>query len=213
MTRMHISTFAPITLALAALSIVACTPAPTVDDDASSSTASSTATVDRTDREEVAAAILDAFAAEDWITLSTYTSPAGVRFTPYTYIHEESDRVLMLVDLLSFGSDPTTHTWGIQEGSGEPIDMTNMEYLARYVWDHDYRTADETNWNENIVNHGSMIDNSNDVYPDAEIVEYYFDGFEEQYGGMDWRSLRLVLEEGDDGNYALVGVIHDEWTP
>jgi len=28
---------------------------------------------------------------------------------------------------------------------------------------------------------------------------------------MDWRSLKLVFKE-KDGNWYLVGVVHDEWT-
>jgi hypothetical protein len=59
---------------------------------------------------------------------------------------------------------------------------------------------------------GNSIDNSSEFYPEAKIVEYYFSGFDPQYGGMDWRSLRLVFSELNDTWY-LVGVIHDEWTP
>jgi hypothetical protein len=44
------------------------------------------------------------------------------------------------------------------------------------------------------------------------IVEYYFPGFDPQYGGMDWRSLRLVFSD-HGGTWYLAGIIHDEWTP
>jgi hypothetical protein len=44
------------------------------------------------------------------------------------------------------------------------------------------------------------------------IVEYYFPGFDPQYGGMDWRSLKLVFSQAD-GSWNLAGIIHDEWTP
>lgn len=169
-------------------------------------------TADRANRESVAAAILESFARQDWQILSTFIAPTGVRITPYTYVKDETDRVLSPTEVASFGDDTNVYVWGTQEGSGEPIAMTNMEYLARYVWDHDYRTAEETIWNE-PQNHGSMIDNVQDVYPGATTVEYYFSGFDAQYGGMDWRSLRLVLAQGDDGNWILYGIIHDEWTP
>jgi hypothetical protein len=42
-------------------------------------------------------------------------------------------------------------------------------------------------------------------------VEYYFPGFEAQYEGMDWKSLRLVFEQ-HQGSWKLVGIIHNEWT-
>lgn len=166
----------------------------------------------RADRASVAAAILESLARRDWQTLSTFVAPTGVRFTPYTHVNPETDRALSPANIASFDTDNESKTWGTEEGSGEPIIMTNMEYLNRYVWDHDYRSAPDVIWNEPQM-HGSMIDNVQDEYPGASTVEYHFPTFDEQYGGMDWRSLRLVLAQGDDGNYVLHGVIHDEWTP
>jgi len=43
------------------------------------------------------------------------------------------------------------------------------------------------------------------------IVEYYFPGFDPDFKGMAWRSLRLVFQELQDQWY-LTGVIHSEWT-
>ena len=45
----------------------------------------------------------------------------------------------------------------------------------------------------------------------AMVVEYHFPGFDPQYGGLDWASLRLVFQEFE-GRWVLVGIIHDEWT-
>jgi hypothetical protein len=59
---------------------------------------------------------------------------------------------------------------------------------------------------------GNSVDNAAQVYPDARIVEYHVPGRNPDYGGMDWRSLRLVFEEGEGGRWLLVAVIHDEWT-
>ena len=42
-------------------------------------------------------------------------------------------------------------------------------------------------------------------------MEYHFKGMDAQQGGMDWRSLRLVLE-AHNGAWYLVGIVHDEWT-
>lgn len=169
-------------------------------------------TTDRTDREAVASAILDALATEDWTTLSSYIALSGVRFTPQTHVRVDDDLTFTPAEIADFDTDLTVKTWGTQDGSGLPIDMTNMEYFQKYVWDHDFRNADDVRWNH-VQDHGSTIDNAMEVYPTAEIVEYHFDGFDPQYGGMDWRSLRLILESDDDGTYSLVGVIHDEWTP
>jgi hypothetical protein len=50
-----------------------------------------------------------------------------------------------------------------------------------------------------------------EVYPDATVVEFHFPGFEEKYEGMDWKSLRVVVEKLDNKWY-VVGIIHDQWT-
>ncbi len=204
------------------LAIVACTPDAPQPDGGSTSSISDVVppdpgqegpmTVDPTNRESVAAGILDAFARQDWPMLSTFVAPTGVRFTPFTYVNVDSDRTFSPTDIASFGADQTVKTWGVQEGSGEPIALTNMQYFVRYVWDHDYRQAQDVRWNH-VQDRGSMIDNVQDVYPGATTVEYNFPGFDPQYGGLDWRSLRLVLAQGDDGNWVLHSAIHDEWTP
>ena len=56
-----------------------------------------------------------------------------------------------------------------------------------------------------------MINNIPDFYPGGMMVEYHFPGIDPEYGGLDWRSLRLVfIPYGED--WFLVGVVHDEWT-
>lgn len=207
-------------LAFLSLSIVACSGDEPVDTGSESSSAVSSVAdeplqpivADRSDRESTANAILESFARGEWQILSELSSPMGVRFTPYTYVKPETDQTLTQADIAGFGTDQTTRIWGAEEGSGFPISMTNAEYLARYVWDQDYRTAPDVRWNA-VQDRGSMIDNVQDVYPGASVVEYHFPGFDPQYGGMDWRSLRLVLAQNDDAQWTLYGVIHDEWTP
>ena len=49
-------------------------------------------------------------------------------------------------------------------------------------------------------------------YRNTEFTESYFSGFDKKYGGMDWRTLRLVYKKQQDEFY-LVGIVHDEWTP
>lgn len=205
-------------LSLLSLTIVACsapTPAGNGGDTGSSSSIDEPQgpiEADRGDRESVADAILESLARGDWQTLSTFAADTGVRFTPFTHVSTDTDLTLSPADIASFASDSSLKIWGTTEGSGEPIALTNAQYLARYVWDHDYRTAPQVRWNA-AQDHGSMIDNVQDVYPGASVVEYHFPGFDPQYGGMDWRSLRLVLAQNDDGEWSLYGVIHDEWTP
>ena len=191
--------FTPFALAFAlaligSMGIVACTPSegPTV--------------------ESTAEVILQSLKEQDFESVALYAHPEkGIRFTPYTYVNPDTDVVIPAEDVSGLGTSSELITWGTQEGSGFPITQTFMEYFGRYVWHHDYTQAPEVLWNTPF-DRGTIIDNAAVVYPDAEIVEYHFPSFDPEYGGMDWSSLRLVLEE-DDGEWFLVGIIHDEWAP
>ena len=65
--------------------------------------------------------------------------------------------------------------------------------------------------NNTAIGSGNIIDNVPTEYPDGEFVEFHFTGFDSQYEGMDWRSLRLVFEE-HAGAWHLVGIVHGQWT-
>jgi hypothetical protein len=140
----------------------------------------------------------------------------GVRFSPYTYVQAEEgtpggeDLVFGAVQLPGLLADTTIYHWGVYDGSGEPIDLTFAEYYDRFIYDADFARPDVVGFGEE-VGWSSMINNIAEVYPEAVAVEYHFEGFEPQYAGMDWRSLRLVLEE-EGGVWYLVGIVHDEWT-
>jgi hypothetical protein len=140
----------------------------------------------------------------------------GVTFSPYTYLRPlqgapgEADLVFSPAQLSGLWTDPTVYHWGTYDGSGEPIDLTFREYYGKFVYDVDFAQPDVVGFNE-TVGQGNTINNIATVYPNAVTVEYHFDGFDPQYAGMDWRSLRLVLEEMD-GTWYLVGIVHDQWT-
>lgn len=59
---------------------------------------------------------------------------------------------------------------------------------------------------------GNTIVNISDVYTEGKFIDYYFPGFNPDYGGADWASLKLVFEKYD-GQWYLVCIAHGEWTP
>ena len=61
------------------------------------------------------------------------------------------------------------------------------------------------------IGQGNSLNNIREFYPGSYFVEYHFSGFDPQYAGMDWQSLRLVFLE-EDGVWLLVGIVHDQWT-
>ena len=143
--------------------------------------------------------------------LSTLVHPCkGVRFSPYAYVNPKKDLVFKPAQVTRFFKDTKKYHWGFYDGSGEPIVMTPTQYFQRFVYDRDFANAKEVGYNRSI-GQGNTPDNSSTVYPKAIVVEYHFPGFDPKYGGMDWRSLRLVWERLGRAWY-LVGVIHAEWT-
>ncbi len=204
----------PSLLLLATLLLAACgtsEPTPTPPPEPTPSSAAA-AVLPTGTKEEVATAVVTALQQGKPAEVAKYAHPEkGVRFTPYTYVNPETDVILTAAEIAAAASDTTHKTWGVQEGSGEPISMSVLEYFSRYVYNHDYATAPVVRWNEPQTK-GSMIDNAKEFYPAAQIVEYHFDGFDPKYEGMDWGSLRLALEE-HEGAWFVTGMIHDEWTP
>ena len=165
---------------------------------------------------EYAGAVLQAQAAiqalkdQDMPALAALAHPAqGVRFSPYSYVRPE-DLVFTPESIATLMEDPTVYTWGAFDGSGLPIEMAFPEYDQRFVYSSDFANPDSVSINQRIGS-SNTIDNSQEFYPGAVVVEYYRAPQDPQYGGMDWQSLRLVFQpEGD--RWYLVGVIHDEWT-
>jgi hypothetical protein len=160
-----------------------------------------------------AAAIMEAIALQDLEALSAYVHPEqGVRFSPYPYVETgaEGDLVFPADALPALDEDPTVYHWGTFDGSGQPIDMTFDEYWARFVYDADFWQPHWIGFDETI-GQGNVIDNIPQVYPQGAMIEYHFVGFAPSFEGLDWRSLRLVLEE-QDGTWYLVGIVHAEWT-
>lgn len=161
---------------------------------------------------EAARAVAEALEARDLARLAEHVHPEeGVRFSPYAYVEPAEHVTLTRKNLLRAAEGATLErTWGHHDGTGDPIELTFREYLDRFVYDAPYLAEGRVAVDQR-QGHGNTLDNSAEVYPRARIVEYHLPGRDPRYGGMDWRSLRLVLEQREDRWY-LVGVVHDEWT-
>ena len=159
----------------------------------------------------VATRVLEAFRAKDGPRLAALAHPGlGVRFSPYAYVDVAQDRVLSRSALESLWRDELTYTWGSFDGSGDPIQMTATQYVDRFVMVRDFSADAMLSVDDHRVR-GNTADNSAEAYPRGTIVEYYVEPADGQ-PDQDWAALRLVLERYE-GDWKLVGVIHDEWTP
>ncbi len=159
---------------------------------------------------ERAAHVIAALKDMDMTTLSGYIQPQmGLRFSPYASVRD-TDQIFLVDKIDGLLADRTVYTWGAYDGSGAPINLTFADYYSKFVYDVDFANAPQQSLNHRL-GVSTSIDNSLEFYPGAMIVEYYFHGFDPQFEGMDWRSLRLVFME-DNNTWYLVGLIHDQWT-
>lgn len=154
--------------------------------------------------------LLDALMNEDFETIADHAHPEeGVRFSPYVYVQAD-DQVFHSDDLDNWLADDTVYHWGAEDGTGDPIEKTTTEYYERFLVNHNYQSWDERVYNEDM-NRGNTENNIQTFFPDASFTEYYVDGDEEEYAGMDWGSNTLVMQKYD-GDWYLIAIVNDEWT-
>ena len=136
----------------------------------------------------------------------------GVQFSPYSYIHTVTDIQVQGSNLAALWASASLTHWGTLDGSGDPIDLTFPNYWAKFVYNANFAAAPQISYNT-IIGKGNMINNVFSVYPTTSYitVEYHFPGFDPQYQGMDWTSLRLVFEYSGSQWY-VVAIVHDQHT-
>ncbi|MFU8827714.1 MAG: hypothetical protein ACNA70_09545 [Brevefilum sp.] len=160
--------------------------------------------------EETANEVINALAARDLEKVAEFVHPMkGVRFSPYTYV-EDDHLVFMPEDLPGLVGSDQVYLWGAYDGTGDPIELTFDGYYERFLYSADFANPEAMAVDEEL-GWSSMINNIAEFYPGASFVEYHFSGFNPDYGGMDWVSLRLVFIQ-EDGVWFLVGMVNDQWT-
>ncbi len=139
-----------------------------------------------------------------------YAHPVhGVRFSPYPYINLKTNQVYSGHGLMHAWGDSTSINWGVRDGEGGDILLPFHQYYTKYIYNKNYETSKKVKYNA-TEGTGNMIDNRDKAYPNAIMVEYYLDGTNPDFGGMDWGSLRLFFEVHRD-KWWLVGIAHGEW--
>lgn len=160
---------------------------------------------------EKATKIINLLKEKNMEEFATYVHPIkGVRFTPYTTVSLATDKVLSRESMKKFFKNQIKYLWGDYDGSGDNILLKPNDYYERFVYDEDYINAEIVSFNE-VRNSNNNLENQFEIYPNSIIVEYYFPGFNPEYSGMDWKSLRIVFQKENDQWY-VTGIIHGEWT-
>ena len=151
-----------------------------------------------------------ALANNDYARITNDIHPTrGLRFSMYAYVRPESDKVFSRDQFAQYLQEPEVRfTWGERDGTGEPLITPLPEYLDTWI---DASKFNETTPSVNEFKHsGNMINNLNKIYQNSDFVEFYYKGTEE-FGGMDWRIMRLVFDDYQGKRY-LVAIVNEEWT-
>ncbi len=163
------------------------------------------------DVRRVAEEVMDLLARQDFAGLAAVVHPVkGLLFSPYAYVDPSEAVVLSPSEVAGLGGEGTVRVWGTYDGSGEPIESDFAGYYREFVYDGDFGGADQVAVDERL-GLGNTVDNITEVFPGATTVEYHLPGENPDYGGMDWKSLRLVFEPWES-EWRLVAVVHDAWT-
>ncbi len=154
---------------------------------------------------------IKAMKEKDMQKLASLVHPVkGVLFSPYSHINLVENIEFKKEQLSGALTSEKIYYWGEFDGIGDPIKLTFAQYYEKFVYDQDFANAEKIAYNE-VQQAGNTLVNIAEVYPEGKFVDYYFSGFNPDYGGMDWASLRLVFEKYD-GQWYLVCIAHGQWT-
>lgn len=135
----------------------------------------------------------------------------GVRFTPYTHVDSATDRRFTRDALRAAWRRPDSLLWGAYDGSGEPMRLSLRQYLDKFGGVFPAGAPLRIARDSEPMGTGNSLNNIRAAYPRATIIEYHTDGHDPRYGGMDWRSLWIVMEMRGSEWY-VTGVVHGSWT-
>ena len=158
-----------------------------------------------------ACAVNRAIQQGSWSALAAYVHPElGVTFTPYSTVEPDSDLTFTAEQIKGLAQDQTVYTWGFEDGRGDPIQMTMLQYFERYVYNYDYTQAPQIGI-DRVITGGNALENLAEAYPGCRFVDFSFPSTDPVNDGMDWSSLKLVFQPSETRWY-LVGIVHGEWT-
>lgn len=162
--------------------------------------------------DSVARLTVEALSRRDIDSVAKLAHPdSGIRFSPYPHVDTTHDRRLTPVQLAAEWAKADSSLWGVRDGSGEPIRVSFRGFVDRFVYDFDVQRAPRVARDSAPMGIGNAKFNVPQVYSSDAIVEFNTPGTNPKYGGMDWRSLWIVLRRYQD-RWVVVGIVHGEWT-
>lgn len=156
---------------------------------------------------ELAQTIVARLAAKDLAAVAPHVHPTkGLALLPFA-APMDRPRTIPAAELAAARADTKTHAWGTHLASGERINLTFAAYYDDFVYDAPFvdvaPSPPKAAKDVNRVLAG--------LFGEATSIEFRVPGTEE-FGGMNWQSLRLLFEKVE-GAPKLVALVHDQHTP
>ncbi|AQQ51999.1 S-layer homology domain-containing protein [Planococcus lenghuensis] len=146
---------------------------------------------------------------ENFDAVEDYVDDEGLTFCPFAGGCIDDGGVTMTEEEVEdFMDNTTTYLWGYEAGSGFEINLTPAGYYDKYLMNASYEEKEMYG----REGHPSTRELVRKAFPEGTVVEFYYPGTEE-YGYMDWQSLNMVFEEEQNGEWTLIALVNDRWTP
>lgn len=154
--------------------------------------------------EQEASEIVQALKKKDMPSVAAYVHPIkGLRVSPYASVDRKVNPVLSSAEVKSVANSPGKRTWGIDDGSGAPIQLSFSRYYGKFVYDRDFAAAPKVTYNVSAEDTRKAWEE----FPSAVVVNY---GFPES--GKNPEDHLLLAFEQDQGKWYLTAIIHSGWT-
>ncbi len=142
--------------------------------------------------------------------INNVSNNLGLRFSPYINIDTINGQKIKKDEISELYKSNKIITWGIHDGSGEPIKSSFIEYSNKFVYDKDFLNAKQISVNK-FISKSNLKNNVQNIFPNCDFTEFHFSGFNKKFEGMDWESLILVFKTENNKPF-LVAIIHSQWT-
>jgi hypothetical protein len=151
--------------------------------------------------------ILEALARSDFKRLASHVGREGLVLSPYVMI-DADDVQLSRAEVEGCREDGRVRLWGYRDGSGDAIETACRGYFAAFVWDADFRRADEVLYNT-PRQRGLEPNNNHEFANDMIVVEFHIrETPEGAKPYRPWKSLRLLFRHDDHG-LSLIAITRD----
>ncbi len=157
---------------------------------------------------------------KDWHSFAEkFRDNGSIRFSPYSTVNVDKDITFEFGPFIMVNVAETeyNYTWGYSDGIGDPLYGNFKEYyLNTFIFPTDLTTGEPIDflaypiYVNNQRSTQNSVNNLLEVYPGADVVEFYMPGTDE-YISMDWKSLKFVINVVDN-KLQLLGVVSGRWT-